>query len=123
MTRLIIRLASIQSKLLKPDKCEPFDGIMVPEVEPRWVKINQMTWDKIMKKWCVKLTMHQSIIFQRILAHLSRRLIGELIVYGGIHLSVVRRGEHFQMTSPLKPLGRFFSYFTYSIYYIGRGKE
>ena len=53
------------------------------------------------------------------LAHLSQRLIGELIVYGGIRRPFVvvrRRREHFQTTSPLKPLGRFFSYITYSIY-------
>ena len=56
-----------------------------------------------------------------LLAHLSRRLIGELLVYRGIRRpsvrrpSVVRR-QHFQTTSSLKPLGRFFSYFTYSIY-------
>ena len=49
------------------------------------------------------------------LAHLSRRLTGELIVYRGIRRpSVVR--QHFQTTSPLKPLGGFFPYYTYSIY-------
>ena len=32
---------------------------------------------------------------------------------------VVRRREHFQTTSPLKPRSRFFSYFTYSIYRSG----
>ena len=47
----------------------------------------------------------------RVLAHLSLRLVGELIVYGGIRRPsvrpsvVVRRREHFQTTSPLKPLG------------------
>ena len=51
------------------------------------------------------------------LAHLSRRLIGELIVYKGIRRPSVC--QHFQTTSPLKPLGRFFSYFTYSIYRSG----
>ena len=55
-----------------------------------------------------------------LLAHLSRRLIGELLVYRGIcrpsvRPSVVRR-QHFQTTSSLKPLDRFFSYFIYSIY-------
>ena len=50
------------------------------------------------------------------LAHLSRRLIGELIEYAGIRRpSVVRRLS----TSPLKPRSRFFSYFTYSIYRSG----
>ena len=54
------------------------------------------------------------------LAHLSRRLIGELIVYTGIrppssvYPSVVH--QDFQTTSPLKPLGRFFPYSVYSIY-------
>ena len=41
-----------------------------------------------------------------LLAHLSRRLIGELIVYKGIRRPSVRRPsvcQHFQTTSPLKP--------------------
>ena len=53
-----------------------------------------------------------SVVF---LAHLSRRLLVKLIVYGGIRrpsVVVVRGREHFQTTSPLKPLSRFFSYFT-----------
>ena len=40
------------------------------------------------------------------LAHLSRRLTGELIVYRGIRRPSVRRPsvrQHFQTTSPLKP--------------------
>ena len=38
----------------------------------------------------------------------------------GVRPSVVRRRrQHFQMTSPLKPRSRFFSYFTYSIYRSG----
>ena len=37
------------------------------------------------------------------LAHLSRRLTGELIVYP---CSVVRRRSHFQRSSPLKPPGQ-----------------
>ena len=67
---------------------------------------------------------HKLHVF-KLLAHLSRRLIGELIVYGGIRrpsVVVVRRHEHFQTTSPLKPRGRFFSYFT-SIASIGQGNE
>ena len=54
-----------------------------------------------------------------LLAHLSRRLIGELLVYKGIRRPSVRPSvvrQHFQTTSPLKPRSRFFSYFTYSIY-------
>ena len=41
-----------------------------------------------------------------LLAHLSRRLIGELIVYKGIRRPSVRHPsvcQHFQTTSPLKP--------------------
>ena len=45
-----------------------------------------------------------------LLAHLSRRLIGELIVYEGIRRQSVRPSvrrpsvcQHFQTTSPLKP--------------------
>ena len=56
-----------------------------------------------------------------LLAHLSRRLIGELIVYKGIRRPSVRPSvrQHFQTTSPLKLRSRFFSYFTYSIYRSG----
>ena len=50
------------------------------------------------------------------LAHLSRWLIGELLVYSGIRRPSVVRRQHFQTTSSLKPLCRFFSYFIYSIY-------
>ena len=56
------------------------------------------------------------------LAHLSRRLIGELIVYpcSGVRPSSVRpssvRRPQFQRSSSLKPLGRLFSYYTYTIY-------
>ena len=51
-----------------------------------------------------------------LLAHLSRRLIGELLVYRGIRRPSSVRRQHFQMTSSLKPLGRFFSYFSCAIY-------
>ena len=63
------------------------------------------------------------------LAHLSRRLTGELIVYTGIRRpSVVRLSVHpsvniFQTTSPLKLLGGFFPYSTYSIYRKGGTKS
>ena len=45
------------------------------------------------------------------LAHLSQRLIGELIVYpcSGVRPSSVRRPQ-FQRSSSLKPLGRLFSF-------------
>ena len=51
------------------------------------------------------------------LAHLSQRLIGELIVYpcSGVRPSSVRRPQ-FQRSSSLKLLGRLFSYYTYTIY-------
>ena len=55
--------------------------------------------------------------FRSFLAHLSQRLIGELLVYKGIRRPSVC--QHFQTTSPLKPRSRFFSYFTYSIYRSG----
>ena len=63
----------------------------------------------------------QRMLLDRIsghLTHLSRWLVGELLVNGGIRRPFVRRRrrEHFQTTSSLKPLGRFFSYFIYSIY-------
>ena len=52
-----------------------------------------------------------------ILAHLSRRLIGELIVYpcSGVRPSVRRRSQ-FQRSSSLKQLGLLFSYYAYTIY-------
>ena len=56
----------------------------------------------------------QNLEHLRFLAHLSRKFVGELIVYRVVCLSVCR--QHFLTTSPLKPPGRFFSYFTYSIY-------
>ena len=68
------------------------------------------------------------IIFELLpfLAHLSRRLTGELIVYTGIRRpSVVRPSvvrQHFQTTSPLKPSGGFFPYYSYSIYRKGERK-
>ena len=55
-----------------------------------------------------------------LLAHLSRRLIVELIVYTGIRRPSVR--QHFQTTSPLKQGGGFFPYSTYSIYRKGEQK-
>ena len=61
---------------------------------------------------------------QVLLAHLSRRLTGELIVhvYTGIRRpSVVR--QHFQTTSPLKPSGGFFPYYTYSHLWVGGTKS
>ena len=58
----------------------------------------------------VKFQKFQRTITQKIvctfLAHLSRRLIGELIVYRGIRRLSVRPSsvrQHFQTTSPLKP--------------------
>ena len=52
-----------------------------------------------------------------LLAHLSRRLIGELIVYGGIRRpsSVLRLSTYLNDFST-KTVGRFFPYFIYSIY-------
>ena len=58
-------------------------------------------------------------LIQPVLVYLSRRLIGELIVYVGIRRPSVHRLSHFQTTSPLKPGSRFFSYFTYIIYRSG----
>ena len=54
----------------------------------------------------------------KFLPHLSRRLIGELIVYTGIRrpASGVHCPSTFHTTSSLKPLGRFFPYSIYSIY-------
>ena len=46
-------------------------------------------------------------------------LIGEFLVYTGIRRPSVR--QHFQTTSPLKPCGRFFPYYTHSIQVVGGG--
>ena len=56
--------------------------------------------------WIEVANHNKQILFALFLAHLSQRLIGELIVYTGIRrLSVVRPSvrQHFQTTSPLKP--------------------
>ena len=59
-------------------------------------------------------------IFQ-LLAHLSRRLIGELIVYQWLRIpSSVR--QHFQTSSPLKLLGQLNSYFIWRLLRMGERK-
>ena len=57
------------------------------------------------------------------LAHLSRRLTGELIVYpcSGVRPSSVRRPQ-FQRSSPLKPLGQSKPNFMWSILRKGERK-
>ena len=66
----------------------------------------------------------RKLVILVLLAHLSRRLIGELIdsQVSVVRPSVVirRRRQHFQTTSPLKPWNRFLPYFTYSIYRQGQ---
>ena len=52
------------------------------------------------------------------LAHLSRRLMGELIVYQSLRRPSVRRPsvrQHFQTSSPLKPLGQLNSNFIWKL--------
>ena len=63
----------------------------------------------------------------KFLAHLSRRLIGELIVYQWLRRpssvrpsSVVR--QHFQTSSPLKLLGQLNSYFIWRLLRMGERK-
>ena len=56
-----------------------------------------------MKSSDVFLSFAQNIPY--FLAHLSRRLIGELLVYRGICRPSVVHRQHFQTTSSLKPLG------------------
>ena len=58
----------------------------------------------------------------RFLAHLSRRLMGELIVYQSLRRPSVRRPsvrlsvrQHFQTSSPLKPLGQLNSNFIWRL--------
>ena len=54
-----------------------------------------------------------------ILAHLSRRLLDGLIVYQSLRRPSVRRSssvrQHFQTSSPLKPLDQLSSYFTWRL--------
>ena len=51
------------------------------------------------------------------LAHLSRRLMGELIVYQSLRRPSVRLSvrQHFQTSSPLKPLGQLNSNFIWRL--------
>ena len=60
--------------------------------------------------------------FLILLAHLSRRLMGELIVYQSLRRPSVRTsvrpssvGQHFQTSSPLKPLGQLNSNFIWRL--------
>ena len=53
-----------------------------------------------------------------LLAHLSRRLMGELIVYQSLRCPSVRPSsvrQHFQTSSPLKPLGQSNSNFIWRL--------
>ena len=57
---------------------------------------------------CELLTLMAHALAQ-FLAHLSRRLMGELIVYQSLRRPSVRRpsvSQHFHSSSPLKPLGQ-----------------
>ena len=86
---------------------------------------------KISPPWCLCYSVKS--LLQTFLAHLSRRLTGELIVYpcSGVrpasvvvHPSV--RRPQFQRSSPLKPLGQSKPNFMWSILgkgSLGRGKE
>ena len=66
------------------------------------------------------ILLHGTMIFLSFLAHLSRRLIGELNVYpcSGVRPSVI---DTFQTSSPLKPLGQPKPNFMWSP--LGRGNE
>ena len=58
---------------------------------------------------------HTHLLF---LAHLSRRLMGELIVYQSLRRPSVRPSsvrQHFQTSSPLKPLGQLNSNFIWRL--------
>ena len=68
----------------------------------------------LIEQWNIEGEYLRIVLYFELLAHLSRRLIGELIVYTGIWRPSVR--QHFQTTSPLKPVGGFFPYSSYSIY-------
>ena len=76
-----------------------------------------------------ELNLYKDFDFSPFLAHLSRRLIGELIVYQWLRRpssvvcrpsSVVR--QHFQTSSPLKPLGQLNSYFIWRLLRMGERK-
>ena len=70
-------------------------------------------WSRLVSFKCVKLLL---------LAHLSRRLMGELIVYQSLRRPSVRPSvrrpsvrQHFQTSSPLKPLGQLNSNFIWRL--------
>ena len=58
------------------------------------------------------------------LAHLSRRLLGELLVYQWLRRPSVRPSvcQHFQTSSPLKPLGQLNSNFIWRLLRMGERK-
>ena len=67
-------------------------------------------------------TKSNTIFYLLLLAHLSRRLMGELIVYQSLRRpSVIRPSvrlsvrQHFQTSSPLKPLGQLNSNFIWRL--------
>ena len=107
-SRLITMLHSIKAysvydraQGLRPYERKPnLPVLYLPLVRPCSIRVNK------------KVT-RSNVIFFAFLAHLSRRLIGELLVYRGIRRPSVVRRQHFQTTSSLKPMGRFFSYFIY----------
>ena len=75
------------------------------------------------------MCLYQVIMRLHFLAHLSRRLIGELIVYQWLRLpsSIVCRPssvvcQHFQTSSPLKQLGQLNSYFIWRLLRMGERK-
>ena len=80
---------------------------------------NEISWELSVSREDMYITCMFCTMF---LAHLSRRLMGELIVYQSLRRpsvrpSVVRPSvcQHFQTSSPLKPLGQLISYFIWRL--------
>ena len=89
-----------------------------------WMSLNFLKWDLTLAHWT---QVSDRCPLGYLLAHLSQRLVGELIVYAGICCPSVivnppSTFSNFQTTSPLKPWSRFLPYSTFSIYRQGERK-
>ena len=118
-------ISDIVQSLLVPDCITTRCNVMcltIPLLFPSfWVKTSlDMSVDNSHKilNLIWSLTLCPLGNFSCFLAHLSRRLMGELIVYQSLRRPSVRPSsvrQHFQTSSPLKPLGQLKSNFIWRL--------